>query len=150
MIELLKGVLARLDADAALTGTGGGQLGAQVFYDRAPDAPKALTRPYVVLRLGQNADRLGDHGGAVDAGIEVEIWGYASAPGADARICTQVAERLDELMLKRYNLGAAGQSARPGLDQGWQRLDDPDPLVVRLMGTYFMVYWSAARVAAAQ
>lgn len=148
MKDLLQAVLARLDTDPALTGSGAGQLAARVFFDRAPDDPKTLTTPLVLLSLQGNPDRSGDHGGAVDVTLTVEVWGYASSAGADVRVCVPVCQRVDELLLKGITISGRRATARLGGVSGWQRVDDPDPLVIHHVATYLGLYWSTGRVTA--
>lgn len=148
MDAILKAIVSRLEADATLTGTGGGQLGAGVYLDRQPDDPKSLTHPAVVVQVSANPDLPGDHGGATVLEVEVRVWGFEGRDTADYPPCILAATRVDELMLKRFTINGVVRTARPGANAGWQRLDDQDPLVIHLLASYVMLYWSAGRVTA--
>lgn len=144
MTSLMKAILARLSADAALAATG-----AQVYFDRQPDDPKILAAPAVVVGVPRDADRPGDHGGAVDVTLEVKVWGYDQGDGtqpAGLLACYGAAERVTELLLVPFS-GVDGWTARIG-GGGWQRVDQPDPLAVHLSQTFSMLYWSVERIAA--
>lgn len=148
MDAILQAIVARLDADPELVGSGGGQLGAGVYLDRQPDDPKSLTHPAVVVQVSATPDNPGDHGGAIVLEVEVRVWGYEGHGAADYPPCILAAQRIDELLLKRFVIGGVTRTARPGSNAGWQRVDDQDPLVIHLLATYVMLYWSAGRVTA--
>jgi len=143
MNVLLKALLTRLDNDAELTRS----LNASITLDRQPVHPATLLGPAVVVGVLRDRDREDFHGAAVDAQVEVKVWGYAQKGPSDLPICLEAAERITELLLRRFDLGADGQTARVASD-GWQRVDDTDPLTVHLTATFTAVYWSGARVAA--
>jgi len=139
MDKLQQAIHNRLNDDTMITST----YSATVSHDRNPETtPDTLENPLVTFRLIWGTGALGTHRAAVNFTVEFKVWGYSQAM---VDTCWSVANRIDLLMVSKFNISGGGVTLAP-MVEGFQRVDQPDPQVVHLHGRYSGRYWSLGRI----
>lgn len=140
MEELFDSVNARLSTDPYIYENSLG-----VWIRKNPDQPNRLAKPQIVLDSPGAPDVGGLHGAAVDAIIELKVWGYGYSM---QRACYQIAAALDNLMMEPFfsDNQAVQLTTRFRSETGWESMPTTDPDTVHLANRFVARYWPTTRL----
>lgn len=143
MDALMSAFYTTLNNDSDLS-----NLVSSVRFFRRPEDPQKLVEPVVIFNHASGDDEQGLHGAAVNAEIEVDIWGYQHDNIDMAPDVVRAGQRISEILVStKLNLSSGGH-CRMHEVLGFGMVPQADPDVILLRGTFRTRYWSGGRISA--
>lgn len=123
-----------------------GNLVSSVRFFRRPEDPQRLAKPVVIFNPGGGNDEIGTHGAALNPRIDIEIWGYQHDGLDMAPDCVRAGQRVSEILISTRLALSRGGHVRWSENQAYRMVEQEDPDVILLRGSYSTRYWSGGRI----